>query len=125
MQIGALNSLAHTPAAKASGPAIPAPVMKKIDEASKSFESMFMSQMMQFMWAGDSQADETFGGGHGEEMWRGMLVQEFGKISAEGPGMGIAQDVRTQMIHMQQMQMAPQQTSDIEPTQTPLKESAQ
>ncbi len=104
MQIGALTSTTPAQAAKS---ALPAPVMKKIDEASKSFESMFMSQMMQFMWAGGQEADETFGGGHGEEMWRGMLVQEFGKISTEGKGMGLASSVRDQMIRLQQSQMAP------------------
>ena len=111
MQIGATTPL--SPLARPNGPALPAPVMKKIDESAKSFESMFMSQMMQFMWSGDAgRADETFGGGHGEEMWRGMLVQEFGKISSEGQGMGIASSVRDQMIRMQQAQMLPQPISE-------------
>lgn len=107
---------------------LPAPVMKKIDAASQSFESMFTSQMMQFMWTGN-EADATFGGGHGEEMWRSQLVNEFGKISSGGKGLGIADSVKTAMIDMQlraqhQLQAAQQTalaapaTPNIDPKET-------
>lgn len=132
MQVAALN--AATIAHKAQ-PALPAPVMHKIDEASRNFESMFMSQMMQFMWTGN-EADETFGGGHGEEMWRSQLVNEFGKISSSGGGTGLADTVKTAMVRMQLQAQAQAQSAAYTPaapgttettdtTNTAIKESAQ
>lgn len=75
----------------------------KIDTAASNFESMFMSQMMQFVWsgAGATGADENFGGGHAEEMWRGMLVDQFGSIASKTGNLGIADKVKAEMLRIQ------------------------
>ncbi len=71
-----------------------------IDKASKDFESMFMSQMLQPMFEGMS-TDPLFGGGHGEQVMRTFLVQEYGKIAAQGGNIGIAAEVKNEMIRAQ------------------------
>jgi hypothetical protein len=43
-----------------------------------------------------------FGGGHGEEVMRGFLVQEYGKMIANKSHLGIADAVRAEMIRAQQ-----------------------
>lgn len=77
--------------------------LDQIDKASKEFEGMFIGEMLNHMFSG-IEVDEEFGGGHGEEMFRGMLVTEYGKKIAQGPGIGIASKVREVMIAVQSAQ---------------------
>jgi Rod binding domain-containing protein len=69
-------------------------------EAAKEFEGMFMTQMLQPMFDTVS-VDPQFGGGHGEEMMRGFLVQEYGKIVSKNSHLGIADAVRDEMQRIQ------------------------
>ena len=48
--------------------------------------------MMESMTEG-LETNEYFGGGHGEEIWRSMLNQEYGKEVAKGGKLGIAPKV--------------------------------
>jgi len=87
-----------------------------IDKASKDFEAMFMAQMLQPMF--DSvEVNETFGGGHGEEVMRGLLVQEYGKSLAANTDSKISDAVKSEMIRIQ----AKNQNS----IQTPVKDTLQ
>ncbi len=87
------------------GKAIPAPnatqVPKDIEKAAKDFDGSFLSEMLSHMFDG-LDVDPMFGGGHGEEMFRGMLVSEYGKQIAAGPGIGISKQIQGMMIDMQQ-----------------------
>jgi Rod binding domain-containing protein len=71
-----------------------------VDKASQDFEAMFMSQMLQPMFDGVG-TDPLFGGGHGEEMMKTFLVQEYGKIAAKSGHLGIAAMVKNEMIKAQ------------------------
>jgi Rod binding domain-containing protein len=71
-----------------------------IDKAAKNFESMFMSQMLAPMFETDD-VDPMFGGGHGEQVMRTFLVQEYGKIAANSGNLGIASAVKAEMIRAQ------------------------
>lgn len=74
--------------------------LESIDKAAKEFEGMFISEMLNHMFSG-IEVDPEFGGGHGEEMFRSLLVNEYGKQIASGPGIGIASKVKEVMIAMQ------------------------
>jgi Rod binding domain-containing protein len=74
--------------------------LEKIDTAAKDFEAVFLSEMMKPMFE-SVEVDSEFGGGRGEEMFRGMVTQEYGKIFAQRGGIGLAAQVREQMIKMQ------------------------
>jgi len=74
--------------------------MKK---AAQDFEAMFVSQMMNTMFEG-IDVDPLFGGGHGEEMFRSMLVNEYSQQIAHGPGLGISDQIQKAMIEMQSKQ---------------------
>lgn len=74
--------------------------MKRIDEAAAEFESVYISEMMKPMFEGIS-TDGMFGGGKGEEVFRGILLQEYGKLIAKTGSVGIAAPVREAMIKMQ------------------------
>lgn len=71
-----------------------------MDKTSKDFESMFMSQMLQPMFQGVG-VDPLFGGGHGEEIMKTFLVQEYGKVAAKNGHLGVAAAVKDQMLRAQ------------------------
>lgn len=77
---------------------------KKIEEAAKEFEAVFLSEMLKPMFAEINKPDPLFGGGHGEEVFNGFLVQEYGKIMAERGGIGLAAQVKAELIKIQEMQ---------------------
>lgn len=78
-----------------------APNMDAIEAAAKEFEAVFISEMMKPMFAG-IKTEAPFGGGKGEEVFRSMMVQEYGKMIAGGEFIGIADHVKTEMIKMQE-----------------------
>lgn len=75
--------------------------ISKVEGAAKEFEAVFVSEMMKPMFEG-LETDGMFGGGKGEEVFRGMLLQEYGKIVSETGGIGLADQVKQQMIMMQE-----------------------
>lgn len=72
-----------------------------IDKAAQDFEAMFATQMLQPMFEG-IPVDPTFGGGHGEEIMRSFMLQEYGKIIAKGGRLGIAAQVKSEMLRAQE-----------------------
>jgi Rod binding domain-containing protein len=72
-----------------------------VEKAAKEFESVFISQMLQHMWEG-VKVDENFGGGHAEEMFRGMMIEEQAKAITKGGGLGIAAEIKKEMMRMQE-----------------------
>ncbi len=77
--------------------------LQKIDETAKEFESVFLSQMLQHMFAGVEEADDWFGGGHGEEMFKSLLIDEYGKLMAKAGGIGVADHIRQEMLNLQEV----------------------
>ena len=75
----------------------------KVDQAAKEFESVFISQMLQPMFEG-IDVDPMFGGGSGEKVWRNMLVQEYGKIISQSGGIGIADNIKVELLKAQESQ---------------------
>jgi flagellar protein FlgJ len=76
--------------------------MDKIREAAIEFEAMFIGEMLNHMFAG-IDTDPMFGGGSGEKMWQGMMIQEYGKIMARGTNnIGLADHIQKAMIELQQ-----------------------
>ena len=73
----------------------------KTAAAAKDFEAVFISEMFSHMFEG-VDVNPVFGGGQGEKMFRGMLVQQYGKMMAQGQGIGISSQVQKMMIQMQE-----------------------
>lgn len=77
--------------------------LDKIRKTAEDFEAVFLSQMLKPMFDGIG-SDEMFGGGHGEDMWKSQLINEYGKTIAKSGGIGIADAVMGEMLRMQEMQ---------------------
>lgn len=73
---------------------------QRIKETAQEFEAVFLSEMIKPMFEGLELA-EPFGGGKGEEIFRGMMLSEFGKEIAERNVTGIQTQVMNALIEMQ------------------------
>ncbi len=73
----------------------------KIREAANEFEAVFISQMLTHMFDGVGD-DNAFGGGHAEEIYKSMLIDEYGKIMVDAGGIGVADHVVRQLVGQQE-----------------------
>ena len=73
----------------------------QVKKAAQEFESVFISQMLEHMFAGVG-TNEMFGGGEAEDIYRSMMVDEYGKLMAKSGGVGIADQVTRQLLHTQE-----------------------
>ncbi len=71
-------------------------------QAAQDFEAQFLSQMIEHMFAGVNTSG-LFDGGHGEEMFRSMLFDQFGKVLAKAGGIGIADSVQREILKAQEV----------------------
>ena len=86
--LGAQKAYGAHPAAKATS---------KLDAAAQDFEAVFLTQMMQQMFAGLGDEGPMAGGA-----WRSMLADEYGKTVSASGGVGISDQVRQELIAIQQ-----------------------
>jgi flagellar protein FlgJ len=68
----------------------------------KDFEAMFMAQMMEPMF-GDSTGAEQFGNDESKDIYKGLLMNEYGKGIAKSGGIGIASLVKRELLKMQEV----------------------
>jgi len=76
---------------------------EKAREAAVEFEGFFIASALESMFSG-IETDGLFGGGHGEQVFRSMLLQETGKSIAARGGIGIADAVQREIIRLQEAQ---------------------
>lgn len=67
----------------------------------KEFEQVFLSSMLNQMFAG-LETSGPFHGGAGEETWRGMLVDRYAEQIAKSGGIGVADAVYRQLLQVQE-----------------------
>jgi flagellar protein FlgJ len=72
------------------------------DKASKDFESMFVGQMLEQMF-GDSIGDEAFGDSETSDVYKGMMMDEYGKQIERSGGIGIAGYVKRELLKLQEV----------------------
>lgn len=86
---------------QATRPVLPAATERKIDEAAREFESVFLSQMFETVWQ-TVPTDGAMGGGMGESIFRSMLVQDIGKQVALQGGIGLAPHIKAELLKIQE-----------------------
>lgn len=96
----ALTKMAQAGGADNTRQLLSARKIEQINEKAVEFEAMFIAEMMKPMFEGIS-TEAPFGGGKGEEIFRGMLLQEYGKSLAGTGGIGIANTVKQELIRAQ------------------------
>lgn len=69
--------------------------------AAQNFEGVFLSQFLSEMFDGIS-TDGPFGGGQGEQMFRSLMLDEYGKQIAAQGGIGLATSVTRELLKTQE-----------------------
>lgn len=77
-----------------------------VKTASKNFEAMYMQEMLSHMWDG-VETNGTFGGGRGEEIFRSMLIGQYGKMISDSGQTKIADTLTGSILRMQEEQHNP------------------
>ncbi len=77
--------------------------MAQIDKTAQEFEATFLSQMMQDMFEGVGD-DEFFGKSYANDVYKSMLVDEYGKLLAKSGGVGIADHVKRELLTLQEVE---------------------
>ncbi|WP_448188891.1 rod-binding protein [Azospirillum sp. sgz301742] len=86
---------------KGDGSKVDPAVAAKLRKSANEFETQFLSQMLTPMFE-TIQTDPTFGGGHGEDMFRSLLVNEYGKQISNHGGLGIGDAVYRELLRAQE-----------------------
>ncbi len=73
----------------------------EVRRAAEEFEAVFISQMMAPMFEG-LETDEMFGGGPGEDIYRSVLIEEYGKSIARAGGIGLSDAIQREIIRLQE-----------------------
>ncbi len=73
---------------------------EEIENVSKDFEAMFLSQMLKPMFEG-LETGGIFGGGHAEKVYRGLLIKEYAQVMTDRGGIGIADMVKSELLAIQ------------------------
>ncbi len=77
-----------------------------IHKSAADFETAALGQLLAFMTQ-SIEVDSTFGGGHGEEMFRDMMNAEYGKMFSKSGRTGIADQVERQLLRSQGLKPVP------------------
>lgn len=72
-----------------------------VRRAAEEFEAVFIAQMMAPMFQG-LETDELFGGGPGEDIYRSVLVEEYGKSIARAGGIGLSDAIQREILRLQE-----------------------
>ncbi len=73
--------------------------------AAEEYESVFIGQMLQHMFAG-IETDALFGGGPAEDIYRSMMVDEFGRTLSRAGGVGLADHIVRSLVSLQEVPSA-------------------
>tara|TARA_Y100000590_G_scaffold463455_1_gene630238 strand:- start:506 stop:805 length:300 start_codon:yes stop_codon:yes gene_type:complete len=74
---------------------------KAAKSAAQSFESVFLFEVLQSMYAGVEPG--AFGGGSSEKLYQSMLNEEVAKSISKQGGIGIADSIYNEIIKTQQI----------------------
>ena len=71
-------------------------------KAAQEFEAVFLSQMLKPMFE-NVEAEAPFGGGTGADVWKGLQIEEYGKVIAKAGGIGLADKIFAEILKMQEV----------------------
>jgi Rod binding domain-containing protein len=77
--------------------------MAQIDKAAQEFETVFISQMMQHMFAGVDMSPMAEDGA-AKEIYESMLIDEYAKLMSKTGGIGLAAHVKREMLKTQEIE---------------------
>lgn len=101
-----LSSQASVPSPLMGGAASLSPTSSRneqdVDAVAKDFESVFITQMLEHMFSGDT-ASSYFGSGAAGDIYKSYLLNEYGKSISNAGGIGIASTVKQELLKLQEV----------------------
>ena len=79
-----------------------APGYAKLKKQATDFEGVFLNSLMKEMFSSVKTDDQNFGGGFGEETWRGMQAEQMADAVAQQGGVGIADQLMPPLLGLQE-----------------------
>jgi peptidoglycan hydrolase FlgJ len=73
----------------------------KLRATAEDFEAVFLNSMFQQMFA--NVGEGPFSGGHGANIWRSFLTDEYAKSFVKAGGIGIADQVQRELLARQEV----------------------
>ena len=98
--VSAEAAFLRQPLAARAAPLQPTGDREAARTAAEEFEAVFVSQMLEHMFTG-IRTDGPFGGGRGEEMFRSLMLTEYGQMISRSGGVGIADQVMAEILRLQ------------------------
>jgi Rod binding domain-containing protein len=71
------------------------------NKAAKQFESVFISEFLGQMFA-DIPTDGPFGGGEGEQMFRSLMIDQYGNQIEKQGGFGLSAPIAAHLLKLQE-----------------------
>jgi Rod binding domain-containing protein len=89
--------------AKAQAPQAPSATnnVAVATKAAKQYEGVFISEFLGSMFEG-IKTDGPFGGGQGEEMFRSLMIDQYGKSMEDQGGFGLSSAITRQLLSEQE-----------------------
>jgi flagellar protein FlgJ len=78
----------------------------QIHKTAQNFEASFLTTMYETMFS-SVPTDSAFGGGPGEDMWKGFLAEAMAKQTTQRGGIGVASSVEKEMLKLQGLTTPP------------------
>lgn len=77
-------------------------MLLKLRQQAQELEGVFLNTLMKEMFASVKTDAADFGGGFGEETWRGMQAEQLANSMAEAGGIGLADSLLPDLIALQE-----------------------
>jgi flagellar protein FlgJ len=72
-----------------------------LEKTAKDFESLFVGQMLEQMF-GESSGSDSFGSSETDDVYKGLMVEQYGKQISNTGGIGIADYVKRELLTLQE-----------------------
>src|SRR5436190_2194555 len=78
------------------------PLYAKLHKQATDLEGVFLNTLMKEMFSSIKTDAGDFGGGFGEETWRGMQAEQLADTMAQNGGIGLADHLMPTLLSMQE-----------------------
>ncbi len=102
MAVPVVAALAAASAVQQTAEALSPAALRKIKDTAQQFESVFLTNMFEEMFAGIQEEEGPLGAGPGQSAWRSMLTEEYANTISKSGGVGVADHVQRELIALQE-----------------------
>jgi flagellar protein FlgJ len=76
--------------------------LKKTKDTAQQFESVFLNNMFEEMFAGVEEPQGPHATEQGQKTWRSMLTEQYADTIAKSGGVGVADHIQRELLALQE-----------------------